>query len=1055
MMTLTLAKLTRPDASEAVLRERLFTQLDAARNSPVVWISAPAGAGKTTLVSSYIDSKNDGSLWYQIDEGDANMATFFHYLGQAVKSATRSRKKMPALTPEYQLGIPAFTRNYFREAFSRLSSPALLVLDNFQDAGEQAELYEMLASAFVEIPKGINIIIISRTEPPAPFARLRANQQLGQLKWIDLQFTLDEELAIAQQRYPHRNITQQQLQKLNTHIHGWVTGLILLLEQGGELDEIEFDRDELSQEYLFDYFSSEIFYKIDTDTQQFLIKTAMLPTMTTSICRQLTGNRAASKILSELARKQYFTVRHGVLKPSYEYHPLFREFLHNKAQASFSNAEYKDLQSRAGLLLADTGDIDHAINLLIRGENWSVLSVLILKHAKQQIESGRNQQIMRCIDALPSETMEQQPWLFYWLGMARLQYDNDAAREVFEKTYAKFKNLKDAKGLYLSWCGIADAYTFDLNSFEGSERWIKELNFLQQTYAKPLSMEVRAHLTFSAAGLLLWAQPTHPDLSMWMEKVETMYRFIPNNSLTAMSAVFLSIYYGQMGEVAKLRQITNRMSKLSLQSENVTFIKVILVLTIYCNDWITADFKATHKSLDEFTQKLRDEGIQVISGALLAQSLYYAMFKCDLPRYERLLKIYDSAIRCDNFLDQFHCQLHLCHFKILSGYFDSAVQHGRMAVELAGQSRAPFSQLLSHTLLAYTYIEAGQYKLAKNHLEFSQNIIDGMKTSGGKYSVEMTYSYLFFRQNNESRTLKHLRVCFSLGRKKDIKSWGSWPPKMISTLCGLALEHEIEPDYARSIIRLYNYIPRDSLCVGKHWPWPLKIYTLGRFSILLNDQSLDAETRPFDILKVLLAHGGRNVHEEKIMDALWPDVEGDQAQASFKTTLHRLRKVLGNLDVLILKNHQLSLNGDYVWVDTWVMSRLFESAQQSINTKDTAQSAELAGKLMQHYRGHFLASEPASWAIHQREGLRLRFIRHTTALAQSIEQEDNQIAFQCYQCLLETDSLIEEAYQGLIRCYQAQGRQAEALASYEKYVTILASTSGSLPSAVTTALVKK
>jgi len=78
-MALTLAKLTRPDASEALLRERLFTQLDAARNSPVVWIRAPASAGKTTLISSYIESKNNRSLWYQVDEGDANMATFFYY----------------------------------------------------------------------------------------------------------------------------------------------------------------------------------------------------------------------------------------------------------------------------------------------------------------------------------------------------------------------------------------------------------------------------------------------------------------------------------------------------------------------------------------------------------------------------------------------------------------------------------------------------------------------------------------------------------------------------------------------------------------------------------------------------------------------------------------------------------------------------------------------------------------------------------------------------------------------------------------------------------------
>ncbi len=85
-MALTLTKLTQPDPNEALLRERLFTRLDAVQNNPVVLNSTPAGAGKATLASPYIESKNDHSLWYQVDKGDANMATCFHYLKQAVIS---------------------------------------------------------------------------------------------------------------------------------------------------------------------------------------------------------------------------------------------------------------------------------------------------------------------------------------------------------------------------------------------------------------------------------------------------------------------------------------------------------------------------------------------------------------------------------------------------------------------------------------------------------------------------------------------------------------------------------------------------------------------------------------------------------------------------------------------------------------------------------------------------------------------------------------------------------------------------------------------------------
>ena len=1053
-MALTLAKLTRPDAGEALLRERLFSQLDTARNSPLIWINAPAGAGKTTLISSYIESRNHRNLWYQIDKGDADMATFIHYMGQAVKSVCRSRKKMPALSPEYQLGVPEFTLNYFREVFNRLQSPALLVLDNFQDAGEGAELNEMLAGAFAEIPKDINVIIISRSEPPAPFARLRANRQLSQINWADLQFTIEEELSITQQRYPHRNITKQQLQKLNTHIRGWISGLILLLEQGAELDEVEFDNKELSQEYLFDYFSTEIFYKINKETQQFLIKTAMLPKMTASICKQLTGNRAASKILSELARKQYFTVRHGILKPSYEYHPLFREFLQNRAEEYFSGVEYKNLQSTAGTLLAKEGDIDSAMILLEQGENWNVMTELIIKYAEKQIDLGRNRQVSHWIQTLPDDVIEQQPWLTYWRGMSRLQYENNAARDVFEKAYVRFKHEKDALGLYLSWCGIADSYVFVFDSFAGANRWVKELEWLQRTYPDPPNMEARGRLIFSASQLIFWIQPNHPLLPKWMGQMETIYRFVPNKFLVIMSSVQLSVYYSQVGEISKVRNISKRIEKLIPSVSHSPLLKSLLLLTSYANDWMTADFELSYEFIDGSQKTLKNEGIKIFSGLMLAHALYHAACKYNLPRFKMLLDMYGDIVSSESILDQGHYQFHCCYYEILCGNYDRAIQYGKVVISLVDQANAPLPQWVSHCLLAFAYIETKQFEYAKKHIENAQCIIDEIKTPGSIWVYQMICSYLDFKLNNQQDMLTHLKTCFRLGREKDIKASAVWPPVMISTLCGLALDHNIEPGYARSIIRIYNYTPQDSLHVGEHWPWPLKIYTLGRFSVLMNDKTLNTETRPFDILKILLAFGGRDVHEEKIMDALWPDAEGDQAQASFKTSLHRLRKVLGDLNVLVLKNHQLSLNEKYAWVDTWAMSRLFEAVQQSIKTKDTVKSNRLADKLMQHYRGHFLSSNPAHWAIHRREVLRLRFIRHTLALAQFIENEDSQTAIQCYQRLLETDSLIEEAYQGLIRCYQAQGRQAEARACYEKCVTIFASTSGSSPSSATTGLME-
>jgi ATP/maltotriose-dependent transcriptional regulator MalT len=116
-----MSKITLPIFVGVYPRNRLFVLLDRMRKQPVIWISGPPGCGKTTLIASYLQTRKIPCLWYQIDEGDADPATFFYYLGQAAKrAAPRKKKNPPLLTPEYLQGISTFTFRYFEELYSRL-----------------------------------------------------------------------------------------------------------------------------------------------------------------------------------------------------------------------------------------------------------------------------------------------------------------------------------------------------------------------------------------------------------------------------------------------------------------------------------------------------------------------------------------------------------------------------------------------------------------------------------------------------------------------------------------------------------------------------------------------------------------------------------------------------------------------------------------------------------------------------------------------------------------------------------------------------------------------
>jgi DNA-binding SARP family transcriptional activator len=255
----------------------------------------------------------------------------------------------------------------------------------------------------------------------------------------------------------------------------------------------------------------------------------------------------------------------------------------------------------------------------------------------------------------------------------------------------------------------------------------------------------------------------------------------------------------------------------------------------------------------------------------------------------------------------------------------------------------------------------------------------------------------------------------------------------MALLCAEALEAGIEPNYARELISRRALLPPSP--EAEHWPWPVRIHSLGRFGVFVGGEPLGfqrkGQGKPIQLLQALLALGGRDVAVATLQDLLWPDAEGDDAGNAFHVTLLRLRRLLGE-SALRLCDHRVSLDDRSCWVDAWAFQRLVTRFETGLASGAAPCPAPriLSEKALGLYRGPFLAGEDAPWATAARARLRSRFLRLQVGCARQLRGAgDCEEAAGLCRRVLEIEPIAEEILIELLRALLAGGLSAQATAA--------------------------
>ncbi|MGH8770378.1 MAG: BTAD domain-containing putative transcriptional regulator [Burkholderiales bacterium] len=1040
----TLAKLTPPKLSNAYPRERLFAKLDEFRKSPVVWICGPPGAGKTTLVASYLAERKLKPLWYRLDEGDADPATLFYYLGVAAKQAApRKNKPLPLFTPEYLQGLPAFTRRYFRELYERLSHAFVVVFDNYQDVGAETRVHEVMQHALDEIPPQGNVVIISRVEPPQQLARLRVNRMLQVVGPEQMRLSLEESSGIANTRNA-APFSEHALKQLNERTQGWAAGVTLLCELGGKAAEVSHAGAE--RQTVFDYFAGEIFQTADRKMQDFLMETAFLPSLTGAMAEQLTAHRDAERILAELAVRNYFTLRDGASPPAYQYHPLFREFLLTRARASFTETRLHALMRDAARLLASAGQPEPAAELLRESGDWEGLTKLIFESAQALTQQGRVDTVKKWLDSLPN--LDASPWLTYWYGECLLVANPRESWPYFERSLNLFREEKNVTGIYLSWIGLAFSIrlepTADLRPLD---QWIAVFDELRREYPEYPSPEIEVAATACMLLVLLMRQPHNPNMRKWGARAISLLK----SGLPAVARVelgtFLLIYHDLMGNFAEATIVRDLVRASAAETDVPIILRIYRAFAQTFHCWSRSMFDESLAHLREGLGFARESGVHVWDHMLLAHGLYATLTSGNLKVAKELMEELSTR-----YPDWSNAHYTAALYTYLENDLSLALVHAEASVQAAEREGRPYLILLCHGALGQVLRQLGDLKKSRHHCDKYMSLAREIGSPFLLAPGHLQQALLELDEGEHKSACNSLRAGFSLCRENGYSNWPWSVPEHLSRLCAEALKAGIEVEYVRKLVKLRRL--RSPALDMENWPWPIRIFTLGRFQVLINDQPLTFSTKapkkPIALLKAVIAFGAAEVPERKLTDALWGDEEGDAAHEALNVNVHRLRKLLGDVEAIQVQEGKVTLDAQRCWIDALAFERLLNQATSSV----MSERAALSEKVLALYRGAFLPEESeAPWSVSMREKLRAQFIRHSAQLARKrSDAGELEQAIECYLRGLEADDLAEELYQGAIRCYQQLNRRAEALAVYRRMRQTLSVTLGIKPSPTSEAL---
>jgi len=337
---------------DLVSRPRLLEQINRGLERPLTLVSAPAGFGKTTLLSAWLQEQDVHSAWISLDENDDDPGIFLRYFAAAIKRVfPNACDDIIAVLNAPQLPPQEYLATKLVNELAALPEEFVVVLDDYHFIQAEAshQSHQVLTTLICNMPSQVHLMIATRKDPPFPLSLLRGRRQVLEIRAVDLRFTPEEAKAYLE-GVLGEELEHNAVSSLTNSAEGWITGLRLVaLSMQGQGD-LKVSADILegsSAFYVREYLFNEVFSRQSQDIRDFLLQTSILNRFCSELCDAVVGTSTSQILLEKIGHPNLFLVYLDAERKWSRYHHLFRDMLHYRMKRTYGQDKINELHRRA------------------------------------------------------------------------------------------------------------------------------------------------------------------------------------------------------------------------------------------------------------------------------------------------------------------------------------------------------------------------------------------------------------------------------------------------------------------------------------------------------------------------------------------------------------------------------------------------------------------------------------------------------------------------------------------------------------------------------------